>query len=106
MYRVSDGSRDAEEGKSRLRGWGVDTCLGCEASVVEARDRERGRDGDDALGKVISADTFGTSRWSCEEQPRGLDMELRCRNTGRVPSSEAPVPAVASAIIRAGEESG
>ena len=45
----------------------------------------------------MSAETFG-SRWVWEEQPSGLDMEIRCRNAGRTLPSDG-VSAVTSAIV-------
>jgi hypothetical protein len=45
----------------------------------------------------MSAETFG-SRWVWEEQPSGLDMEIRVRNAGRTLPSEG-VSAMTSAIF-------
>jgi hypothetical protein len=47
--------------------------------------------------KGMLADTFG-SRWNWEEQPSGLDMEIRCRKAGRSLPSEG-VSAMTSAIV-------
>lgn len=45
----------------------------------------------------MSAETLG-SRWGWEEQPSGLDMEIRCRTAGPILSSEG-VSAIPSAIV-------